>query len=55
MFLILQPSMDNRECYYVNKFETREQVEEFIKSYHGYCGDLKIYEAKECSIGIIIE
>lgn len=55
MFLVLQPSMDNCECYYVNKFETHEQAEKFIKSYHGYCEDLKIYEAKECSIGIIIE
>lgn len=50
--LVLEPSLDDRNCFYLKEFENRETALEYIRNTRDYLNEYKIYDAKELELDL---
>ena len=50
--LVLEPSLDDRNCYYLKEFANKETALEYIGNTRDYLNEYKIFDAKKLEIDL---
>ena len=50
--LVLEPSLDDRNCYYLKEFVNKETALEYIRNTRDYLNEYKIYDVEELELDL---
>lgn len=50
--IILEPNLDDRNCYYIQEFENKEKALEYLGDARDFLREYKIFEANELRLDL---